>query len=162
MVEVAGQPGLPAAVAAAATCRARAATQPYAVVELRRQLGMARLRDALREAYRVRYDQPTGPTCKQIQELPRPVRGRWWQRTMTRGSWMPERESARCSSTGFASWEDESALDRWAAGDVFADPDTDLPGFYLRGHHTEPEGMVLANTEYRQAYAGKLARRWPH
>jgi hypothetical protein len=43
-----------------------------------------------------------------------------------------------------------------AHGDVFGD--VELPVLFAHGRHTQPEAMVLATTEYRRAYAGKLSR----
>jgi tetratricopeptide (TPR) repeat protein len=62
----------------------------------------------------------------------------------------------RASGTGFASWTDELALDRWRTGEVFGDDE--LPVLFAHGHHNQPDAMVLAATEYRRAYAGKLSR----
>jgi len=59
------------------------------------------------------------------------------------------------SGTGFASWTDDDALDRWRTGSIFGEDE--LPVLYAHGHHNQPDAMVLAATEYRRAYAGKLA-----
>lgn len=67
----------------------------------------------------------------------------------------PDEVRADASGTGFVSWTDELALDRWRTGDVFGDDE--LPVLYAHGHYNEPEAMVLATTEYRRAYAGKLS-----
>ena len=34
----------------------------------------------------------------------------------------------------------------------------ELPVLFAHGHHNQPEKIVLATTEYRRAYQGKLAR----
>ena len=46
-------------------------------------------------------------------------------------------------------------MDRWRTGDVFGDEE--LPVLFAHGHHNQPDAMVLATTEYRRAYAGKLS-----
>ena len=60
----------------------------------------------------------------------------------------------RASATGFMTWEDELGLDRWRTGDVFGD--AELPVLFAHGQHNRPDSIVLATTEYRRAYAGKL------
>ena len=74
---------------------------------------------------------------------------------MTRGSWTP---GCGCgpgaSATGFTTWEDELGLDRWRTGDVFGE--AELPVLFAHGQHNRPDSVVLATTEYRRAYAGKL------
>ena len=51
-------------------------------------------------------------------------------------------------------WEDELGLDRWRTGDVFGE--AELPVLFAHGQHNRPDSVVLAATEYRRAYAGKL------
>jgi tetratricopeptide (TPR) repeat protein len=63
---------------------------------------------------------------------------------------------SRASATGFSSWTDELGLDDWLTGDIFGRDE--LPVLFAHGHHNQPDAMVLATTEYRRAYAGKLAR----
>ena len=58
------------------------------------------------------------------------------------------------SATGFMTWEDELGLDRWRTGDVFGEDE--LPVLFAHGQHNRPDTVVLATTEYRRAYAGKL------
>jgi hypothetical protein len=58
------------------------------------------------------------------------------------------------TATGFTTWEDELGLDRWRSGDVFGE--SELPVLFAHGHHNRPDSVVLATTEYRRAYAGKL------
>ncbi len=58
------------------------------------------------------------------------------------------------SATGFTTWEDELGLDRWRTGDVFGE--AELPVLFAHGQHNRPDSIVLATTEYRRAYAGKL------
>ena len=57
-------------------------------------------------------------------------------------------------STGFTTWQDELGLDRWRTGDIFGDDE--LPVLFAHGQHNRPDSVVLATTEYRRAYAGKL------
>ena len=58
------------------------------------------------------------------------------------------------TATGFTTWEDELGLDRWRNGDVFGE--AELPVLFAHGQHNRPDSVVLATTEYRRAYAGKL------
>jgi hypothetical protein len=58
------------------------------------------------------------------------------------------------SATGFTTWEDELELDQWRTGDVFGT--AKLPVLFAHGLHSRPDSIVLATTEYRRAYAGKL------
>ena len=58
------------------------------------------------------------------------------------------------SATGYTTWEDELGLDRWRTGDVFGEDE--LPVLFAHGQHNRPDTIVLATTEYRRAYAGKL------
>src|SRR5262249_55663237 len=51
-------------------------------------------------------------------------------------------------------WEDELGLDRWRTGDAFGE--AELPVLFAHGQHNRPDSVVLATTEYRRAYAGKL------
>src|SRR5207302_6369993 len=55
---------------------------------------------------------------------------------------------------GFTTWEDELGLDEWRTGDVFGADE--LPVLFAHGQHSRPDSIVLATTEYRRAYAGKL------
>ena len=58
------------------------------------------------------------------------------------------------SATGFLTWRDELGLDEWRTGDVFGE--IELPVLYAHGQHNQPDSIVLASTEYRRAYEGKL------
>jgi tetratricopeptide (TPR) repeat protein len=58
------------------------------------------------------------------------------------------------SATGFTTWEDELGLDRWRTEDVFGE--AELPVLFAHGQHNRPDSVVLATTEYRRAYEGKL------
>jgi SIR2-like domain len=142
----------------AQTCRDLAGEQPDAVVDvLRQHLGEARYRIALRESFRVRRDMESGRTWTPVQELV----CRCAFRAVLTTNYDPGivdarmRVRPRAVGTGFASWTDEVTLDRWRTGDVFGDEE--LPVLFAHGHHNQPEAMVLATTEYRRAYAGKLA-----
>ncbi|MFF5292822.1 SIR2 family NAD-dependent protein deacylase [Paractinoplanes globisporus] len=145
--------------AQAATCRRLAGQTPEEVVEiLRRQLGPPEFREALREAFRVRRDPESGRTWTPVHELV----CRCAFKAVVTTNYDPGIVDARgrvrpdAVGTGFASWTDEDALDRWRTGDVFADGE--LPVLFAHGRHTQPEAMVLASTEYRRAYSGKLSR----
>ena len=59
------------------------------------------------------------------------------------------------SVTGYASYTNEDALQRWLSGDIASD-DIELPILYAHGRHDEPDHVVLAAAEYRRAYRGKL------
>jgi hypothetical protein len=140
------------------TCLAMADRNPDAVVELvRRRLGGARFRSVLRKTFRPRRDPVTGRTWTPLQELV----ARCGFTGVVTTNYDPGIVNARMavrpfvSGTGFASWTDEDALDRWRTGDVFGGDE--LPVLYAHGHHNQPDAMVLATTEYQRAYAGKLS-----
>ena len=52
-------------------------------------------------------------------------------------------------------WLDELGLDEWRTGRVFGG--AELPVLYAHGVHSQPDSVVLAASDYRRAYAGKLA-----
>jgi tetratricopeptide (TPR) repeat protein len=140
------------------TCQAMAATNPDAVVELvRRHLGQAGLREVLRQVFRARRDPVTGRTWTPVHELV----ARCGFAGVVTTNYDPGVVNARmavrpfASATGFASWTDDDALDRWRTGDVFSGDE--LPVLFAHGHHNQPDAIVLATTEYRRAYAGRLA-----
>ncbi len=163
-VEVVGElVGLAAAVGlseqAAVTCRALAATRPDAVVELvRRELGAADYRQLLWQVFQIRRDPATGRTWTATHELV----ARCAFKAVVTTNYDPGIVDARvrvrpsASGTGFATWADEDTMDRWRTGEVFSGDE--LPVLYAHGHHNRPEDVVLAATDYRRAYAGKLAR----
>jgi len=142
-----------------ATCRVLAQRNPEEVVEiLRRSLGVPAYRELLREVFRVRRDPVTGRSWTPVQELvcrcgfrgvvttnydPGIVDARMWVR--------PD-----ASATGFTTWQDELGLDGWRTGKVFGD--AELPVLFAHGQHNQPDSIVLATTEYRRAYEGKLSR----
>jgi len=143
----------------ATTCRTLASEQPDAVVELlRRHLGAPQYQSALRQVFRVRRDPDSGRTWTPTQELV----CRCAFKAVVTTNYDPGIVDARmrvrplASGTGFTSWTDELALDRWRTGEVFGD--AELPVLFAHGHHNQPDAMVLATTEYRRAYAGKLSR----
>jgi tetratricopeptide (TPR) repeat protein len=143
----------------AATIRAVAGQRPDTAVELvRRHLGVTQYQAALREVFRARRDGDSGRTWTKTHELV----CRCPFRAIVTTNYDPGivdarmRVRPRASGTGFASWTDELGLDRWDTGDVFGD--AELPVLFAHGHHNQPEAIVLATTEYRRAYAGKLSR----
>jgi tetratricopeptide (TPR) repeat protein len=143
---------------AISTCRSLAASNPDSVIELvRRHLGQAAFRELLRQVFRARRDPVTGRTWTPAQELV----ARCAFAGVVTTNYDPGIVNARmavrplASGTGFASWTDDDALDRWRTGDVFAEDE--LPVLYAHGHHNQPDAIVLATTEYRRAYSGKLS-----
>jgi tetratricopeptide (TPR) repeat protein len=147
-------------VVVATTLRELATEQPDAVVEdVRRYLGVPQYHVALRQTFRVRRDATTGQTWTPTQELVCRVPFAGAVTTNYDPGIVDARIRVRprASSTGFASWTDELRLDDWLTGDVFGTGE-ELPVLFAHGHHNQPDAMVLATTEYRRAYAGKLAR----
>jgi SIR2-like domain len=143
--------------AEAETCRALAASNPESVVEIvRRGLSPGVYREVLREVLRVRTDPETGRSWTPVQELV----CRCAFKALVTTNYDPGIVNARmlvrpgASATGFTTWEDELGLDGWRTGDVFGE--TELPVLYAHGQHNRPDSIVLATTEYRRAYAGKL------
>ena len=143
--------------AQAATCRALASSSPDAVVEIvRRSLGAGMFREVLRQVLRARTDPQTGRSWTDVQELV----CRCAFRGVVTTNYDPGIVNARMrvrpgvSATGFTTWEDELGLDRWRTGDVFGEDE--LPVLFAHGQHNRPDTIVLATTEYRRAYAGKL------
>ncbi len=121
---------------AAATCRLMAREDPDGVVEVVRQrLGMPAYRDTLREVLRVRRDAETGRTFTAIHEL---VARCPFARIVTTNydpGILDARVAARrgISVTGFASYTNEDALERWTTGEVLQD--ADLPVLFAHGRH---------------------------
>ena len=141
----------------AATCRALARESPEEVVEIiRQQLGVPNYREVLRQVLRARTDPETGRSWTPVQELV----CRCAFKAIVTTNYDPGITDVRirvrpgASSTGFTTWEDELALDRWRTGDVFGE--SELPVLFAHGQHNRPDSIVLASTEYRRAYAGKL------
>ena len=143
--------------AQAETCRELASSSPESVVEIvRRGLSAGVYREVLREVLRVRTDLETGRSWTPVQELV----CRCAFKAVVTTNYDPGIVNARmlvrpgASATGFTTWEDELGLDGWRTGDVFGE--TELPVLYAHGQHNRPDSIVLATTEYRRAYAGKL------
>jgi tetratricopeptide (TPR) repeat protein len=143
----------------AATCRALAGSSPESVVEIvRRSLGSGVYREVLREVLRARTDPVSGRSWTPVQELV----CRCAFRAVVTTNYDPGIADARmrvrpgATATGFTTWEDELGLDRWQTGEAFGD--AELPVLFAHGLHSWPDSVVLATTEYRRAYAGKLPR----
>jgi hypothetical protein len=144
---------------AAATCRELAKQHPEEVMEiLRRQLGTAGYRDVLRWALRVQTDPVSGRSWTPVHELI----CRCAFKGIVTTNYDPGivdarmRVRPRAIATGFTTWADELGLDGWRTGDVFEDQE--LPVLFAHGQHNQPDTIVLATTEYRRAYEGKLSR----
>lgn len=140
-----------------ATCRALARESPEEVVEIiRQQLGVPNYREVLRQVLHARTDPDTGRSWTPVQELV----CRCAFKAVVTTNYDPGITDARirirprASSTGFTTWEDELNLDQWRTGDVFGE--SELPVLFAHGQHNRPDSIVLATTEYRRAYAGKL------
>jgi hypothetical protein len=141
----------------AATCLVLARESPEEVVEfVRRGLGPGRYREVLRDVLRVRTDPETGRSWTPVQELI----CRCPFKAVVTTNYDPGIVDARmrvrpsASAIGFTTWEDELGLDGWRTGDVFGE--SELPVLFAHGQHNRPDSVVLATTEYRRAYAGKL------
>jgi hypothetical protein len=141
----------------ARTCRVLARESPEEVVEIvRQQLGAASYREVLREVLRARVDPESGRSWTAVQELV----CRCVFKAVVTTNYDPGIVNARmrvrpfASATGFTTWEDELSLDWWRTGDVFGEDE--LPVLFAHGQHNKPDSIVLAATEYRRAYAGKL------
>ncbi len=139
------------------TLRALASQSPEEVVEIiRTALGTGPYREVLRQVFRVRTDEETGRSWTPVQELV----CRCACQAVVTTNYDPGVVDARMrvrpdvSATGFTTWEDELALDQWRTGDVFGE--AKLPVLFAHGLHSRPDSIVLATTEYRRAYAGKL------
>jgi tetratricopeptide (TPR) repeat protein len=139
------------------TCRALARDSPEEVVEIiRQQLGVPNYREVLRQVLPARTDPETGRSWTPVQELV----CRCAFKAVVTTNYDPGITDARirvrpgASSTGFTTWEDELGLDRWRTGDVFGE--SELPVLFAHGQHNRPDSIVLATTEYRRAYVGKL------
>jgi tetratricopeptide (TPR) repeat protein len=143
----------------AATCRQLAARSPDEVIEiLRRQLGTPAYRAVLREALRVRTDPVSGRSWTAVQEIVCRCAFKGVVTTNYDPGIVDARVRVRLntSATGFTSWTDELGMDRWRTGDIYQD--FELPVLFAHGHHNQPDAIVLATTEYRRAYEGKLAK----
>jgi tetratricopeptide (TPR) repeat protein len=140
-----------------AALRALARESPEEVVEIvRQQLGVAGYREVLRQVLRARTDPETGRSWTPVQELVCRCAFKAVVTTNYDSGILDARIRVRprASSTGFMTWEDELGLDRWRTGDVFGE--YELPVLFAHGQYNRPDSVVLATTEYRRAYAGKL------
>jgi hypothetical protein len=140
-----------------AACRALTPSNPEEVVEIvRRSLGPADYRELLRQVLRSRTDPKTGRSWTPVQELV----CRCAFRGVVTTAYDPGIVNARmrvrhdAAATGFTTWQDELGLDEWRTGRVFRE--AELPVLYAHGQHNQPDSIILATTEYRRAYAGKL------
>jgi hypothetical protein len=143
----------------AKTCKALAARSPEEVVEIvRRNLGAAAYREVLREVLMARSDPESGRSWTATHEL----MCRCPFKAVITTNYDPGIVTARMHvrphllATGFTAWDDEIGMDGWRTGDVFGD--VELPVLYAHGLHNRPDSVVLATTEYRRAYEGKLSR----
>jgi len=142
----------------ASTCRVLAAQGQEEVVEIvRRRLGISEYRHVLREVLRVRTDPGTGRSWTPVQELLCRCAFKGVVTTNYDPGIVDARMRVRATAvgTGFTSWRDEIGMDRWRTGDAFGD--VELPVLFAHGLHSQPDSVVLAASEYRQAYGGKLS-----
>lgn len=145
--------------AEAATCRRLAGSAPEEVVEIvRRSLGGPSYHAVLREVLRVRTDPDTGRSWTGLQELVCRCAFRGVVTTNYDSGIVDARIRVRqrASATGFMTWQDELGLDEWRTRRVFGGQE--LPVLYAHGVYTQPDSVVLAASDYRRAYAGKLTR----
>ena len=118
--------------------------------------GRGVFREVLRQVLRARADPESGRSWTAVQELV----CRCAFKAVVTTNYDPGIVNARmrvrpdAAATGFTTWEDELGLDRWRTGDVFGEDE--LPVLFAHGQHNRPDTVVLAATEYRRAYAGKL------
>src|SRR5580700_9429296 len=141
----------------AATCRALARENPEEMVEfIRQQLGVPSYREVLRGVLRTRVDTESGRSWTAVQELVCRCAFKAVVTTNYDVGIVDARLRVRAgaSATGFTTWGDELGLDRWRTRDVFGEDE--LPVLFAHGQHNKPDSVVLATTEYRRAYAGKL------
>lgn len=127
------------------TCRALAAQSPEEVVEiLRQRLGVTGYREALREVLKVRTNPDSGRSWTPAQELVCRCRFRGVVTTNYDSGIVDARMRVRtgAAGTGFTTWQDELALDRWRTGEAFGD--AELPVLFAHGLHSQPDSVVLA------------------
>ena len=126
---------------------------------MRQRLRPELYREVLRRVFRVRRDPETGRTWTATHELVARCNFRGVVTTNYDPGIVDARMRVRpaASSTGYCSWSDETAMDGWRTGDVFRGRD-ELPVLFAHGQHNRPEEIVLATTEYRHAYDGKLPK----
>jgi tetratricopeptide (TPR) repeat protein len=145
--------------AEAATSRILARQSPEEVVEiLRENLTPPVYREVLRDVLRVRTDPVSGRSWTPLHELVCRCAFKGVVTTNYDPGIVDARQRVRpgTSATGFTIWDDELGLDRWRSERVFTD--TELPVLYAHGQHNRPDTVVLATSEYRRAYEGKLSQ----
>lgn len=140
------------------TLRLRAASEPDAVVDAVRQaLGINAFDDELRKQFRVRRLE-SGKSWTEVHELVAQSDFRGIVTTNYDPGILDARMHVRpgAVSTGFATWQDDEKLQRWATDDIFQDDE--LPVLFAHGEHTRPRGIVLSSAGYLSAYSGRLGR----
>jgi tetratricopeptide (TPR) repeat protein len=145
--------------AEAATCRVLARDSPEEVVEILRQsLTPPVYREVLRGVLRARTDPVSGRSWTPLHELVCRCAFKGVATTNYDPGIVDARQRVRpgTSATGFTIWDDELGLDEWRTERVFAE--TELPVLYAHGQHNRPDTVVLATSEYRRAYEGKLSQ----
>ena len=125
---------------------------------LRRKLGVAAYREVLRQVLGPKTDVVSGRTWTPVQELVSRCNFKGVVTTNYDPGIVDARLRVRTwlSVTGFTIWDDELALDRWRNSRIF--DEVELPVLYAHGYFNRPDSVVLATTEYRRAYEGKLAK----
>jgi hypothetical protein len=157
LIDLAAERGLSAEVAR--TCRSIAAARPDSAVEaLARALGTPQYQAILHDLFSSKRDAATGRTWTDLHELVCRCGFKAIATTNYDSGILDARMRVRprARGTGFATWADDLELDRWRKEDIFA-VDDDLPVLYVHGICSRPDTMVMATTEYRKAYAGRLA-----
>jgi hypothetical protein len=144
---------------AAATIRHLAASHPDGVVDLvRRDVPPAIYRAILRELFQPRRDPLTQRSWTAAHEVIARCTFNGIVTTNFDHGIVTARAfvRSRALTTGFATYADEDALDLWRTGDVFQRNPDELPILFAHGQYSQPESIVLATSDYRRAYAGKL------
>lgn len=142
----------------ASTCRAQARQRSEEVVELlRRLLGTTVFAEAVKKTVRMRTDPVSGRTWTPVHELVCRCTFKGVVTTNYDPGIVDARSRVRSQTTvtDFASYTDDDMMDRWRTGDVFRE--CELPVLFAHGERNEPKQIVLATTEYRKAYDGKLS-----
>jgi hypothetical protein len=144
--------------AKAETYRSIAKQNPDSVVELvKRQLGEAHYRETLRTMFEPRHDPASDNTFTPVHEHVCRCAFAGVVTTNYDTGIVQARWARRGTSPlgGVTTLSDETALDAWKNGDVFTQ--SELPVLYAHGHYNSPEHIVLATSDYRRTYAGKLS-----
>lgn len=140
------------------SCHELADDHPDCVVDfIRNRLGTAEFQATLFSLFGPRADEETGKTWTLIHELVARSNFKGVVTTNYDPGIVEARAAVRpkAVTTGFWSYTNNHAMDRWRTGDIFTD--AELPILYAHGRYDEPDAIVLAATEYRSAYASKLA-----